>query len=128
MNIDSWCLMSIYNDLIKKSQPLFKMNAIEHKIFVNKMMYILTEYFFKNGNVPINVPKIVSEIKNLNQYLMSLTTKKSNITMVNNLGVKEVKEVRSVRGVSNSTRLRMQPAVVAANGGYKTRKYTKKSK
>ena len=128
MNIDSWCLMSIYNDLIKKSQPLFKMNAIEHKIFVNKMMYILTEYLFKNGNVPINVPKIVSEIKNLNQYLMSLSTKKINVTMVNKPGVTGVTGVRGVRGVSNSTRLRMQPAVVAANGGYKTRKYKKRRK
>ena len=128
MNIDSWCLMSIYNDLIKKSQPLFKMNAIEHKIFVNKMMYILTEYLFKNGNVPINVPKIVSEIKNLNQYLMSLSTKKINVTMVNKPGVTGVTGVTGVRGVSNSTRLRMQPAVVAANGGYKTRKYKKRRK
>ena len=72
MNIDSWSLMSTYNDLINKSQTSFKMTSIEHKIFVNKMMYILTENFFKNGNVPINIPKIVSDIKNLNGYLMSL--------------------------------------------------------
>jgi hypothetical protein len=125
MNIDSWSLMSIYNDLIEKSQTAFKMNAIEHKIFVNKMMYIFTEYFFKNGNVPINVPKIVSEIKNLNQYLMSLSSKRTSVTVVNKLGVRSVR--RSIRG-SILRRSRMQPAVAVAKGGYKTRKYTKRRK
>ena len=131
MNIDSWSLMSIYNDLINKSQTSFKMTSIEHKIFVNKMMYILTENFFKNGNVPINVPKIVSEIKNLNQYLMSLGSKRSSVTMVNKLGVRGVRGVRSVRSVrrvSNSRRSIMQPPLVAMNGGYKCRKRTKRTK
>ena len=128
INVDSWGLMSIYIDLIKNKRELFKMTAIEHKIFVNKMMYILTEYFFKNGNVPINVPKIVSEIKNLNQYLMSLSSKRTRVTVVNKLGVRSVRSVRrSIRG-SSLRRSRMQPAVAVAKGGYKTRKYTKRRK
>jgi serine/threonine protein kinase len=128
INVDSWGLMSIYIDLIKNKRELFKMTAIEHKIFVNKMMYILTEYLFKNGNVPINVPKIVSEIKNLNQYLMSLSSKRTSVTVVNKLGVRGVRgvgSVRSVRRVSNSIRSRMQPLLVAANGGYKSTKRRK---
>jgi hypothetical protein len=128
INVDSWGLMSIYIDLIKNKRELFKMTAIEHKIFVNKMMYILTEYLFKNGNVPINVPKIVSEIKNLNQYLMSLSSKRTSVTTVNKLGVRSVRSVRrSIRG-SSLRRSRMQPAVAVAKGGYKTRKCTKRRK
>jgi serine/threonine protein kinase len=119
MNIDSWSLMSIYNDLIEKSQTAFKMSSAEHKIFVNKMMYILTENFFKNGNVPINIPKIVSDIKNLNGYLMSMGGKRSSVAMVDKL---------RVRRVSNSRRSRMQPAAVVVNGGYKTRKCRKQRK
>ena len=119
MNIDSWSLMSIYNDLIEKSQPSFKMSSAEHKIFVNKMMYILTENFFKNGNIPINIPKIVSDIKNLNGYLMSIGGKRNSVAMVD-------KSV--VRRVSNSRRSRMQPAAVVVNGGYKTRKCRKQRK
>jgi serine/threonine protein kinase len=122
MNIDSWSLMSTYNYLIEKSQTSFKMSSIEHKIFVNKMMYILTENFFKNGNLPINLPKIVSEIKNLNQYLMSLTSKRISVGMFNKLGV------RGVRRVSNSRRSRMQQPLVATNGGYKSTKCTKRKK
>ena len=128
INVDSWGLMSIYIDLIKNKRELFKMTAIEHKIFVNKMMYILTEYLFKNGNVPINVPKIVSEIKILNQYLMSLSSKRTSVTTVNKLGVRSVRSVRrSIRG-SSLRRSRMQHAVAVAKGGYKTRKCTKRRK
>jgi serine/threonine protein kinase len=122
MNVDSWGIMLIYNDLIEKSQKTFKMSSAEHKIFVNKMMYILTEYFFKNGNLPINIPKIVSEIKNLNQYLMSMSSKRSSVAIVNKLGV------RGVRRVSKSIRSRMQPPVMVVNGGYKTKKCTKRRK
>ena len=122
MNVDSWGLMSIYIDLIKSKRELFKMTAIEHKIFVNKMMYILTEYFFKNGNLPINIPKIVSDIKNLNGYLMSMSGKRSSVAMVNKLGV------RGVRHVSKSRRSRMQPADGVVNGGYKTKKCTNRGK
>jgi serine/threonine protein kinase len=131
MNIDSWSLISMYNNLIEKPQTTFKMSSAEHKIFVNKMMYILTENFFKNGNLPINLPKIVSEIKNLNQYLISLTSKRSSVTMVNKLGVRGVRGVRgvgSVKRVSNSVRSRMQPLLVATNGGYKSTKSTKRRK
>jgi hypothetical protein len=103
------------------------MTSIEHKIFVNKIMRILTENFFKNGNLPINLPKIVSEIKNLNQYLMSLTSKKTNVGVFNKLVNRGVKGVKSVRRVSNSRRSVIQPVVVAANGGYKSTK-SKKSK
>jgi serine/threonine protein kinase len=127
MNIDSWSLMSTYNYLIDKPQTTFKMTSIEHKIFVNKIMRILTENFFKNGNLPINLPKIVSEIKNLNQYLMSLTSKKINVGVFNKLVNRGVKGVKSVRRVSNSRRSVIQPVVVAANGGYKSTK-SKKSK
>ncbi len=127
MNIDSWSLMSTYNYLIDKPQTTFKMTSTEHKIFVNKIMRILTENFFKNGNLPINLPKIVSEIKNLNQYLMSLTSKKINVGVFNKLVNRGVKGVKSVRRVSNSRRSVIQPVVVAANGGYKSTK-SKKSK
>ena len=95
------------------------------------MMYILTENFFKNGNLPINLPKIVSEIKNLNQYLMSLGSKRTSVGMFNKLvtrGIGGIRGVKSVRRVSNSRRSVMQPAVAVAKGGYKTRKCTKSAK
>jgi len=122
MNIDSWCLITIYNDLIEKSQKTLKMSSAEHKIFVTKMMYILTDNLFKNGNLPINIPKIVSDIKNLNEYLISIAGKRSDVTMVDKSGV------RGVRRVSNSRRSRMQPAVMVVNGGYKTRKCRNRGK
>jgi hypothetical protein len=115
--------MSTYNYLIDKLQTSLKMSSTEHKIFVNKMMYILTENFFKNGNLPINLPKIVSEIKNLNQYLMSLGSKRSSVGMFNKLvtrGIRGIRGVKSVRRVSNSRRSVMQPAVAVVNGGYKS--------
>jgi len=131
MNIDSLSLMSTYNYLIEKSQTSLKMSSTEHKIFVNKMMYILTENFFKNGNLPINLPKIVSEIKNLNQYLMSLGSKRTSVGMFNKLvtrGIRGVRGVKSVRRVSNSRRSVIQPAVAVAKGGYNSARSAKRRK
>jgi tRNA A-37 threonylcarbamoyl transferase component Bud32 len=128
MNIDSWSLMSTYNYLIDKSQTSLKMSSTEHKIFVKKMMYILTENFFKNGNLPINLPKIVSEIKNLNQFLMSLGSKRSSVGMFNKLVTRGIREIRGIRSVSKSRRSVMQPAVAVVNGGYKSTKRTKRRK
>ena len=123
MNIDSWSLLvSIYNNLIEKSKTEFKMTSMEHKIFVSKMMYILTDNLFKNGNVPINIPKLVSDIKNLNRYLMSMSGKIISVDMVNKEGVK------GVRRVSNARRSIMQDPIVVVNGGYKTRKCRKMRK
>jgi hypothetical protein len=62
---------------------------------------------------------------------MSLTSKRSSVAVVNKLGVRgvrgvgSVRSVRSVRRVSNSIRSRMQPLLVAANGGYKSTKRRK---
>jgi tRNA A-37 threonylcarbamoyl transferase component Bud32 len=116
MNIDAWGVMSIYNNLIEQSQAMFKMNSTEHKIFINKVMYILTDNIFKNGNLPINIPKLVSDIKNLNKYLMSIGSKRTSATMVNQLGVARVARV------SNTRRSNMGAVPIVANGGYKTRK------
>ena len=87
--------------------------------------------FLKNGNLPINLPKIVSEIKNLNQYLMSLGSKRTSVGMFNKLvtrGIGGIRGVKSVRRVSNSRRSVMQPAVAVVNGGYKSTKSTKSAK
>jgi tRNA A-37 threonylcarbamoyl transferase component Bud32 len=116
MNIDAWGVMSIYNNLIEQSQAMFKMNSTEHKIFINKVMYILTDNIFKNGNLPINIPKLVSDIKNLNKYLMSIGSKRTSANMVNQLGVARVARV------SNTRRSNMGAVPIVANGGYKTRK------
>ena len=122
MNIDAWGVMSIYNDLIQRSQAMFKMNSAEHKIFINKVMYILTDNMFKNGNLPLNIPKLVSDIKNLNRYLMSIGSKRSSATMVNQLGVARVARV------SNTRRSNMGAVPIVATGGYKTRKCGKRGK
>ena len=101
MNIDAWGVMSIYCYLIEHSQAMFKMNSTEHKIFINKVMYILTHNMFKNGNLPLNIPKLVSDIKNLNRYLISIGSKRSS-----NMGA----------------------VPIVATGGYKTRKCGKHGK
>jgi hypothetical protein len=119
MNIDAWGVMSIYCDLIERSQAMFKMNSTEHKIFINKVMYIFTDNMFKNGNLPLNIPKLVSDIKNLNRYLMSIGSKRTSATMVNQLGVARV---------SNTRRSNMGALPIVAKGGYKTRKCGKHGK
>ena len=144
MNADIWGIMSIYSEIIDSIHLMSKMTETQHRIISRQMMNILIENLFKSGSKVINVQKLVNGIKDLNNYLMSISTKgsrketvgkirnasmmvRSNMEIVNkhltqNRDVfnKLEKYSNKLRGYSRERKLNPQVGVV--RGGYKTRK------
>lgn len=71
-NVDIWGIMSIFYQYLISPHTKFNMYNNEYKIFTNKVMMILVENLFTNGNKVIDSGKLVSNIRSLNLYLKSI--------------------------------------------------------
>ena len=107
INADMWGIMSTYSELIESIHLMSKMTETQHKIISRQMMNILIENLFKNGTKVINVPKLVNDIKNLNNYLMSISNKgsrKETVSRIRNASM----IVRSNMGIVNKKLIQNQ--------------------
>ena len=99
MNVDIWGVMSIYVDIIEKLSPLDKNNVkSEFKTTITKIMDKLVnihiENLYKNGDKVINIPKLVSDIKELNEYLVSIYHGfNKNISVDSKISIKDVNKI-----------------------------------
>ena len=99
MNVDIWGVMSIYVDIIEKLSPLDKNNVkSEFKTTITKIMDKLVnihiENLYKNGDKVINIPKLVSDIKELNEYLVSIDHGfNKNISVDSKISIKDVNKI-----------------------------------
>jgi serine/threonine protein kinase len=152
MNVDIWGVMSIYVDLIEKLSPLDNNNVKSgFKTTITKIMDKLVnihiENLYKNGDKVINIPKLVSDIKELNEYLVSIDHGfNKNISVDSKISVKDVNKVHQKTKFSenisilnklekysstrfNSTKykkkLLLHSPVDVVGGGKKTRKNRK---
>jgi hypothetical protein len=147
INADMWGIMSIYSELIESINLMSKMTETQHKIISRQMMNILIENLFKNGTKVINVTKLVNDIKNLNNYLMSISNKgsrrenfdrirkssmnvRSNMRKVNKHLTQNLAVFNKLEKYSNKLRgsgeRQLNPQVGIVRGGYKTRKCGRK--
>jgi serine/threonine protein kinase len=85
-NVDIWGLTSIYYEFIINSPINYTLSSNEYKIFINKIMHILVEYIFVNGDQKINTEKLVNSIRNVNKYLGSIDKGSKNQHDINNIG------------------------------------------
>jgi hypothetical protein len=79
MNVDTWGILSLYTDIIDRPKTMFALSDKEYKIFITKAMYILIENVYTNGSKPINIQKLVEDIRKLNEFLNSAKNNKNNI-------------------------------------------------
>jgi serine/threonine protein kinase len=77
LNADTWGIMSTYNDLIETIPFMTKLTSVEKKMINSKIINILTQNLYKNGGKVVNIAKIVHDIKQLNKYLMNISSKSS---------------------------------------------------
>ena len=105
MNVDIWGIMSIYFELIYHEHGKYYMTNNEYKIFINKIMNILIDNIFKNGNVKIDIPKLVDDINNLNKFLSDIHNRTAHIHHISKIvgkhehdGVIDIKK----KGVANN--------------------------
>ena len=77
LNTDTWGIMSTYNDLVETIPLMTKLTSVEHKMINAKLINILTQNLYRNGSKAVNIPKLVNDIKQLNKYLMSISSKSS---------------------------------------------------
>lgn len=77
LNQDTWGIMSTYNELIETILFMNKFTNIEKKLIINKLINTLTQNLYKNGGNVVNIPNLVNDIKQLNGYLMSISSKLS---------------------------------------------------
>ena len=75
-NADIWGVMSLYYDIFQKKKEDFNLTDREYKLYANKVLNIMLENIFKNGTKVIDVTKLTNDIKKLNEYLMSIKSKK----------------------------------------------------
>jgi serine/threonine protein kinase len=71
-NVDIWGILSIYYQLLLGTPMGFDIPNNELKIYKSKIMTILIENIFTNGNKKINTEKLASSIRTLNIYLKSI--------------------------------------------------------
>jgi hypothetical protein len=147
MNADIWGIMSIYSEIIDSIHLMSKMTETQHRIISRQMMNILIENLFKSGSKVINIQKLVNGIKDLNNYLMSISTKgsrKETVGKIRNASmmVRSNMEIVNKKLTQNNTifnkldkysyKLRgsrekwLNPQVGVVRGGYKTRKCGRK--
>ena len=50
MNIDTWGVLSLYYDIVEKKKETFSLSDKDYKMLVNKIMYLMIDNVFKNGN------------------------------------------------------------------------------
>ena len=104
MNVDIWGIMSIYFELIHHEHGKYYMTNNEYKIFINKIMNILIDNIFKNGDKKIDIQKLVDDINNLNKFLTDIHHRAAHIHRVSKIvdkhehdGVIDIKK----KGVAN---------------------------
>jgi hypothetical protein len=104
MNIDIWGIMSIYFELIHHEHGKYYMTNNEYKMFIGKIMNILIDNIFKNGDKKIDIPKLVDDINNLNKFLTNIHHRTAHIHRVSKLvdkhehdGVIDIKK----KGIAN---------------------------
>uniref|UniRef100_A0A6C0EXN4 Protein kinase domain-containing protein n=1 Tax=viral metagenome TaxID=1070528 RepID=A0A6C0EXN4_9ZZZZ len=104
MNIDIWGIMSIYFELIHHEHGKYYMTNNEYKIFINKIMNILIDNIFKNGDKKIDIPKLVDDINDLNKFLTDIHHRAAHIHRVSKIvgkhehdGVIDIKK----KGIAN---------------------------
>jgi serine/threonine protein kinase len=71
-NVDVWGIMSIFYQYLLSPSTKFNMPNNEYKTFTSKVMTILVENLFTNGNKVVDSGKLVGNIRNLNLYLKSI--------------------------------------------------------
>ena len=71
-NVDIWGTVSIFYQYLLSPSSKFNMSNNEYKTFTSKIMTILIENIFTNGNKVIDSEKLVNSIRNLNSYLKSI--------------------------------------------------------
>ena len=54
-----------------------KFTIVEQKMINAKIINMLTQNLYRNGGKVVNIPKLVNDIKQLNKYLMSISSKSS---------------------------------------------------
>ena len=146
LNQDTWSIMSTYNDLIKTIPLMTKLTSVEKKMINSKLINILTHNLYKNGDKVVNIAKIVDDIKQLNNYLMSISSKpsvketyakgRSSVVMAPSSVDKVLKENKNIfdkiekyssrRG--RSTKRLSNIAIPVVIGGYRTSQTFKTSK
>jgi serine/threonine protein kinase len=77
LNTDTWGIMSTYNDLIETIPLMTNLTSVEQKMINAKLINMLTQNLYRNGSKAVNIPKLVNDIKDLNKYLMSISSKSS---------------------------------------------------
>jgi len=77
LNTDTWSVMSMYNDLTETIPLMTKFTIVEQKMINAKIINMLTQNLYRNGGKVVNIPKLVNDIKQLNKYLMSISSKSS---------------------------------------------------
>ena len=61
-----------YYDIVEKKKEMFSLQDKEHKILIDKIMYMMIDNVFKNGNKKIDLTKVTNDIKKINNYLISI--------------------------------------------------------
>ena len=146
LNQDTWSIMSTYNDLIENIPFMTKLTSVEKKLINNKLINILTHNLYKNGDKVVNIAKIVDDIKELNNYLMSISSKpsvketyakgRSSVVMApgnvdkmlneNKFIFNKIEKYSSRRG--RSTKRLSNIVIPVVTGGYRTSQTFKTSK
>jgi hypothetical protein len=75
LNADTFGIMSTYNDLIETIPLMTKLTSVEKKMINAKLINMLTQNLYRNGDKVVNIPKLVNDIKQLNKYLMNISVK-----------------------------------------------------
>ena len=77
LNTDTWGIMYTYNELIETIPLMTNLTSVEQKMINAKLINMLIQNLYRNGSKAVNIPKLVNDIKELNKYLMSISSKSS---------------------------------------------------
>jgi serine/threonine protein kinase len=95
-NVDIWGLMSIFYQYLLSPSTKFNMSNNEYKTFTGKIMAILVENIFTNGNKIIDNDKLVNSIRSVNSYLKSIGERGSK------LGLSYIKDKLKSSGINGN--------------------------
>jgi hypothetical protein len=95
-NVDIWGLMSIFYQYLLSPSTKFNMSNNEYKTFTGKIMAILVENIFTNGNKIIGNDKLVNSIRSVNSYLKSIGERGSK------LGLSYIKDKLKSSGINGN--------------------------
>ena len=111
-NVDMWGIVSIFYQYLLFPSTKFNMPINEYKIFTHKIMDILIENIFVNGDKIIDSEKLVKSIRNLNSYLKSIGEMRNKYSLS---GIKEQLKSNGISGnilffksIEDSIRLRKE--------------------